>query len=85
MQCLKPFTAFDVDYIAPIFFKVVFEEGSENGETVCSRISVVDDNDFEETIEDFIVFIQTTTISSDYTLLGEPSYTSVLINDTRGR
>ena len=51
---------------------------------MCLTLSVVDDNDFEETIEDFIVFIRAASISSDFTLLGEPSYTLVLINDTGG-
>ena len=55
-----------------------------NGTTCCHPLSVVDDNDFEETIEDFIVFISPTSISSEYTLLGEPSNTTVHINDTEG-
>ena len=62
----------------------MFREGDINGTTCCHPLSVVDDTDFEETIEDFIVFISPTLISSEYTLLGEPSNTTVHINDTEG-
>ena len=59
-------------------------EGDDNGTTCCHTLIVVDDNDFEDTIEDFVVFIHPTLISTEYTLLGDPSFTRVLINDTGG-
>ena len=77
-------TDFDVDFIAPSFKEAMFVEGDENGKTDCFEISILDDDDFETNTEEFRFYIRPTLISSDSTLLGEPSRISVFINDTEG-
>ena len=78
------FTAFDVDFTVPTFIRASFVEGDRHGETRCFSVSVVNDNDFEETTEDFIAYIQEITISPENTILGNFSFTRVIINDTEG-
>ena len=78
-------TDFDVDFIAPSFKEAMFVEGDENGKTDCFEISILDDDDFEMNTEEFRFYITPTLISSESTLLGEPSRISVFINDTEGR
>ena len=77
-------TDFDVDFIAPSFKEAMFVKGDENGKTDCFEISILDDDDFETNTEEFRFYITPNLISSESTLLGEPSRISVFINDTEG-
>ena len=77
-------TVYGVDFIAPGFWQVVFPEGAGNGTVDCFPVQIVDDDDFEERLEDFGVYIQSSSVSPESTLLVDPKFLTIRINDTEG-
>lgn len=72
------------DFLGPSSREALFMEGAENGTLHCFPIEIVDDDDFEDSIERFSVYITRSYITPESVLLAEPGYIYILINDTEG-
>ena len=73
------------DIQGPDTREVSFTEGDQDGEINCVMVEIVDDSDFENSIETFPVIIEASFVTLQNFFFGSAIYTIIVINDTGGK